>query len=186
MMSPEHGDLPEKIIDGMIDIVQAREDEEKRKRRRAIENRVRKMIEKADQDIHDRFTAKINTLEIIKIHMKKEEYEEAATLLRGFYLTRKMRRRRAKPVQEPEEPRMEEAVKEALQEQPAADVFEELADLMSISEEEARMYSLELAEGFRKATKQKISPEKAAECYLRYRNWDFRNTWLPSIKARRG
>ena len=71
-----------------------------------------------------------------------------------------------------------EEVKEALQEQPLMDVFQELADLMSISEVEAKMYSLELAEGFGKATKHKITPEKAAECYLRFRNWDFKNTWL--------
>jgi hypothetical protein len=142
-------------------------------------------VKKAEEEIHARYSAKVDTLEIIKIHMKKEEKEEASTLLRGFYLTRKLRRRRARTpaVREPEE--MEEAVAEVLEEQPTMDVFQELADLMSISEEEAKMYSLELAEGFRKATKLKITAEKAAECYLQFRNWDFKNTWLKTIKGKK-
>lgn len=177
MMSEEHGDLPEKIIDGMIDIVRAKEQSEKKKKRDSIRKRVEKMIQKAEEDTHRRYTAKVDTLEIIKIHMKKGEYEEASTLLRGFYLTRKMRRRRAAPKERAEEAEVEEAFVEAFQEQPTGDVFQELADLMSISEEEAKMYSLELAEGFRKATKQRITAEKAAECYLKFRNWDF-HYWL--------
>ncbi len=181
MMSPEHGDLPEKIIDGMMDIVRDRRELEKEKRRRAIQRRLKDMVRRAEEEVQARFSAKVDTLEIIKIHIKKGEYEEASTLLRGFYLTRTPRRRRARPEPQVQEVEFEDVVTEALQGQPPMDVFQELASLMSISEEEAKMYSLELAEGFRKATKRKVTAEKAAECYLRFRNWDFRNTWLPSI-----
>ena len=185
MMSGDHGDLPEKIVDSMIDIVWEKEKSEKDRRRRMIERRVQEMIRRAEEDVHARYSAKVDTLEIIKIHMKKGEKEEASTLLMGFYLTRKLRRRRAKAPKAEEPEDMEEAVVEALEEQPTMDVFQELADLMSISEEEAKMYSLELAEGFRKATKRKVTAEKAAECYLQFRNWDFKNTWLTRIKGRR-
>jgi hypothetical protein len=185
MMSGDHGDLPEKIIDSMIDIVHEKEESEKKRRKLIIERRVKDMIKKAEEEIHARYSAKVDTLEIIKIHMKKEEREEAAILLRGFYLTRKLKRRRARAPKKDEPEEVEEAVVEALEEQPTMDVFQELADLMSISEEEAKMYSLELAEGFRKATKRKITAEKAAECYLQFRNWDFKNTWLKTIKGRK-
>jgi len=185
MMEGDHGDLPEKIIDGMMDIVRQKEESEKKRKKKLIERRVQDMIKKSEKEIHEKFSAKVDTLEIIKIHMKKGENEEASTLLRGFYLTRKLKRRRAKAPRKEEPEEVEEEVLEALDEQPSTGVFQELADLMSISEEEARMYSMELAEGFRKATKRKITAEKAAECYLQFRNWDFRNTWLSSIKAKK-
>jgi hypothetical protein len=184
LMSEEQGDLPEKIIDSMIDIVYAKEEEEKRKRKRQLQKRLKEMISRAEEDIHKRYSAKVDTLEIIKIHMKKEEIEEASTLLRGFYLTRKLRRRRARPQPKPEGPPAgaeTDAVREVLDEESPSGILLELAELMSISEEEARMYSLELASGFAKATKHEITPEKAAECYLKFRNWDFKRTWLPVI-----
>jgi hypothetical protein len=187
MMSPEHGELTEKVIDSMIDIVKDREELEKKRKRKAIELRVKRMIEKAEEDAHRRYSAKVDTLEIIKIHIKKGEFEEAGTLLRGFYLTRRLRRRRAPKAEErAPEPEVSETVKETLEAETPKDVFNELADLMSISEEEARMYSLELAEGFRKATRHEMSAEKAAECYLQFRNWDFKNTWLSAISRKRG
>lgn len=182
MMSEGQGDLPEKIIESMIDIVNEKEKLEKKKRKQAVEKRLKQMIRKAEEDVHSRYSAKVYTLETIKIHIKKEEYEQASILLRGFYLTRKARRRRIEREPEPEVPSEEaEAVREVLEEEVPFDAIQELADLMSISDEEAKMYSLELAEGFRKATKHKISTEKAAECYLQFRNWDFKNTWLSSI-----
>jgi len=184
MLAEGQGELPEKIIDGMIDIVRSKETLEKQKRRKALERRLKQMIKEAEESVHRRYASKVDTLETIRIHIKKEEYEEASTLLRGFYLTRKARRRRA-PRKETEEVASEEAeaVREALQGEVGFDAFQELADLMSISEEEARMYALELAEGFRKATGHEIKAEKAAECYLKFRNWDFKRTWLSSIRA---
>ncbi len=187
MMSPEHGELTEKVIDSMIDIVRDREKLEKKRKRKAVERRVKRMMEKAEKDTHRRYSAKVDTLEIVKIHIKKGEYDEASTLLRGFYLTRRLRRRRAPKAEEKApEPEVADKVKEALEEEAPKDVYKELADLMSISEEEAKMYSLELAEGFRKATKHEMGAEKAAECYLRFRNWDFKNTWLSAISKKRG
>jgi len=186
MMAEEHGDLPEKIVDNMIEIVRSKMESEKESKRRAVKKRLEAMAKQAGKEVDQRYSAKIDTLEAIKIHMKKEEYEQASTLLRGFYLTRKPRpTRRAKaPTAEPKGPpkEVEEAVKEVLEERVPAGTLQQLADLMSISEEEARMYSLELAAGFEKSTKHKITLEKAAECYLKFRNWDFKRTWLPSIR----
>jgi uncharacterized protein YutE (UPF0331/DUF86 family) len=187
MMSQDNAKLNEKVIDSMIDIVREREELEKKRKRKAIERRVQNMIEKAEKDAHRRYSAKVDTLEVIKIHIKKGEFEEAGTLLRGFYLTRKLRRRRAPKAEEKApEPEVSETVREALEAEAPKDVFSELADLMSISEEEARMYSLELAEGFRKATRHEMNAEKAAECYLKFRNWDFKNTWFSAISRKRG
>ena len=56
--------------------------------------------------------------------------------------------------------------------------------LWAVAERQGLVAPLELAEGFRKATKRKITAEKAAECYLQFRNWDFKNTWLKTIKGR--
>jgi len=186
MMAEEHGDLPEKIVDNMIEIVRSKMESEKDSKRRAVKRRLEEMARQAERQVDRRYSAKIDTLEVIKIHMKKEEYEQASTLLRGFYLARKPRptRKARPPAAELEAPprEVEEAVKEVLEERVPEGTLQQLAGLMSISEEEARMYSLELAAGFEKSTRHKITPEKAAECYLRFRNWDFRRTWLPSIR----
>ncbi len=186
MMAEEHGDLPEKIVDSMIEIVRGRMESEKENKRRALKKKLENMLKQAEKEVERRYSAKIDTLETVKIHMKKGEYHQASILLRGFYLARKPHPRprpkaRAAP---PEKVQVQEleAVKEALNEKAPASTLKQLADLMSISEEEARMYSLELAAGFEKATKHKIAPEKAAECYLKFRNWDFKKTWLPSIR----
>jgi len=184
MMVEEHGDLPEKIVDNMIEIVRSKMDSEKESKRRAVKKRVEELAKQAEKEVDQRYSAKIYTLETIKIHIQKEEYELASTLLRGFYLTRKPRpTRKTKATAEPKRPPKEdeEAVKEAFKERVPAGTLQQLADLMSISEEEARMYSLELAAGFEKATRHKIEAEKAAECYLKFRNWDFKRTWLPTI-----
>ncbi len=184
LMCEERGDLPEKIVDRMIEIVHSKEEEEKARRRQALRKRLDEMVKSAEKEIHDRYEAKVDTLEVIKIHMKKGEYDEASALLRGFYLTRKAPSRRAKAQVQESPPEVGEAVREVLMEKPASDTFEELARLMSVSEEEARMYALELASGFHKATGHEITAEKAAECYLKFRNWDFKNTWIAYYKAR--
>lgn len=184
MLQEGKTDLPEKIIDSMIDIVRDKEKSYVKGRKKALEKRFKRMLEEAEKEAHEKYQAKETTLKIIQLHIKKEEFQEANALLRGFYLTRKSKRRRIRKEDKPspDSEAEDKAVKDALEEEVEGDVFQELADLMSIGEEEARMYSLELAEGFKKATKREIGVEKAAECYLRFRNWDFKTTWLPAIK----
>ena len=182
MLSTEHGDLPEKIIDGMIEIVAEKEEQEKRKRAQAIRRRVDDMIRRAEADIHERYSARIEMLESIKIYIKKGEYEKARSLLESFYLQRKpaARRKAQPPPAEPKVTLNAESVEELKREAPD-DVLSQLAGLLSVSEQEAEMYALELSSAFERATGFQISPEKAAECYLRFRNWDFKRTWLPSL-----
>ena len=182
MLSAEHGDLPEKIIDSMIEIVARKEEEEKKKRAEAIRRRVEDLIKRAEKDIHERYSAKIEALETIKIHIKKGEYDKARSLLESFYLQRKPapRKRAPQPAEEPKI-KVEPESLEELKRQAPDDVLGQLAQLLSVSEEEAEMYALELSAAFERATGFEITPEKAAECYLKFRNWDFKRTWLPSL-----
>ncbi len=186
MLSEGKTDLPEKIMDSMMEIVREKKKSYKKKRREVLRKRMQRKIKEAEEKAEEKFKAKEEGLKVIQYHIKKREFREARALLGGFYLTQKSKRKRIKRDMETEEETEErETVKKALEQDVPDDVFQELADLMSVGEEEAQMYALELAHGFNKATKQEISAEKAAECYLEFRNWDFRTTWLPVIKESR-